>query len=291
MRVQESKVANVMIRTVQKSTVLALLIEANGLVRLKLKRALEQEHFELLWTATTQEAVAAYNRGHIDLLLLDLNQSLKVGWDIFEPVGALNPALPIVMVTEKKTELEQTVAERVGARLEKPFTLPALLQSIHLLLTQTHLQATGSARISNHSASKPTGAAEPGRKPKGSKRMKQKLLLVDDDKESLRRSLRHSLSSETYEVVLAENVQHAIAKSQASEIDLLLMNLDSPTEEEGWEAIEQSQKRIRSCPSLCITKQSELKELSEAAGARALVEEPGDGQATVTKVTAGGPRE
>ena len=125
---------------------LALLVEANGVVRLKLNRALEQEYFEVLWTATTQEAVAAYTRRHVDLLLLDFNQPLKVGWDIFEPVGALNRALPIVMITESKTELEQTVAERVGARLEKPFSLPALIQTFHLLLrqpTQTDLQATG----------------------------------------------------------------------------------------------------------------------------------------------------
>jgi DNA-binding response OmpR family regulator len=142
-----------MIRTVQKRTVLALLVEVNGLVRLKLTRALEQEDFEVLWVATTQEAVAAYNRRHIDLLLLDLNQPLKVGWDIFEPVGALNPALPIVMITEGKTELEPTVAERVGTRLEKPFSLLALIQTFNLLLgqpTQTHRQVTGSAPISNH---------------------------------------------------------------------------------------------------------------------------------------------
>jgi DNA-binding response OmpR family regulator len=151
--VQESKVANVMIRTVQKRTVLALLLETNGLVRLKLSHALEQEHFEVLWTATTQEAVAAYNRRHVDLLLLDLNQPLKVGWDIFEPVSALNPALPIVMVTEKKTELEQSVAERVGTRLEKPFSLPALTP------TQTH---SASERRRTHLepfSLKPTSAA------------------------------------------------------------------------------------------------------------------------------------
>jgi DNA-binding response OmpR family regulator len=151
-----------MIRTVQKRTVLALLLETNGLVRLKLSHALEQEHFEVLWTATTQEAVAAYNRRHVDLLLLDLNQPLKVGWDIFEPVSALNPALPIVMVTEKKTELEQSVAERVGTRLEKPFSLPALIQTIHLLLgqpTQTH---SASERRRTHLepfSLKPTSAA------------------------------------------------------------------------------------------------------------------------------------
>lgn len=100
--------------------------------------------------------------------------------------------------------------------------------------------------------------------------MKQKqLLVVDNDNESLRRSLRHSLSSETCEVVLAESLQQAIANSQASEIDPLLMNLDSPTEDEGWEAMEameQSRKRIRSC-----------KELAEATGDRAVVEQPVDG--------------
>ena len=133
-----------MIRTVQKRTVLALLVEANGLVRLKLNRALAQEHFEVLWTTTTQEAVAVYNRRHIDLLLLDLNQPLRLGWVIFESLGALKPSLPIVLVTEKKTELEQTVAERVGMRLQKPFSLPALLQTIHLLLDQPH--ANPSAR-------------------------------------------------------------------------------------------------------------------------------------------------
>jgi DNA-binding response OmpR family regulator len=155
-----------MIRTVHKRTVLALLLEANGLVRFELDRALKQGHFEVLWTATTLEAVAAYNQRHIDLLLLDLNQPLRVGWDLFEPVGSLNPALPIVMLTEKMTELEKTVAERVVARLEKPFSLLALKQTIHLLLNQprqARLQATGSgpgskylcppARTSSQSAS------------------------------------------------------------------------------------------------------------------------------------------
>jgi len=106
--------------------------------------------------------------------------------------------------------------------------------------------------------------------------MKQKVLLVDDDNESLLHSLRHSLSSEAYEVVLAGNVQHAIAMSQAGEIDLLLMNLDSPTEQ-GWEAIDAITKENPFLPVIVITKQSELRELAEAAGARALMEEPVDG--------------
>ena len=105
--------------------------------------------------------------------------------------------------------------------------------------------------------------------------MRQKLLLVDDNNESLLHSLRHSLASETYEVVRAENVQHAIAKSDAGEIDLLLINLNSPTE--GWEAIDEITRENPFLPVVVITKQSGLKERAEAAGARALVEEPVDG--------------
>jgi len=105
--------------------------------------------------------------------------------------------------------------------------------------------------------------------------MKQKVLLVDDDNESLLRSLRHSLSSETYEVVLAENVQAAIAKSQAGEIDLLLMNLDSPTKG-GWEAIDEITKENPFLPVIMITSQAELRHLAEVAGTCALVEKPVD---------------
>jgi DNA-binding NtrC family response regulator len=106
--------------------------------------------------------------------------------------------------------------------------------------------------------------------------MKHKVLLVDGDNESLLRSLRDSVSSETYEVVRAENVQHAIAKSEAGEIDLLLMNLNSPTKQR-WEAITEITRENPFLPVIVISKQSELRKLAEAAGARALVEEPVDG--------------
>ena len=106
--------------------------------------------------------------------------------------------------------------------------------------------------------------------------MKQEVLLVDDDHESLLPSLRHLLWSETYEVVLAENVQHAIAKSEAGEVDLLLMNLDSLTEQ-AWEAIAEITKENPFLPVMVITSQSELRELAEVAGVRALVKVPVDG--------------
>jgi DNA-binding NtrC family response regulator len=117
--------------------------------------------------------------------------------------------------------------------------------------------------------------------------MKQKVLLMDDDDhessppaETAKRtcglgSLHNLLSSETYEIVLAESVQDASAKSYAGEIDLLLMNLESPTEE-GWAAIGAITEANPFLPVIVVTRQPELRSPAEAAGVCALVQQPVD---------------
>lgn len=105
--------------------------------------------------------------------------------------------------------------------------------------------------------------------------MKHKLLLVSDDSESLLRSLGNAFSAETHAVVLAESVQQAVEKSDAGEIDLLLMELDSRADE-GWQAIDEITEENPFLPVIVITRQPELRSLAEAAGACALVEMPVD---------------
>lgn len=105
--------------------------------------------------------------------------------------------------------------------------------------------------------------------------MKHKVLLLDDNNESILPSLGNSFSAETYEVVLGENAQKAIEKSDAGEIDLLVMNFNSPTDE-GWEAIDEITEENPFLPIIVITRQPELRNLAEAAGACAFVEMPVD---------------
>ena len=105
--------------------------------------------------------------------------------------------------------------------------------------------------------------------------MKSKVLLVHDDSESLLRSLGNPFSADTYEVVLAKSAQEAIEKSDAGETDLLLMKLDSRTDE-GWEAIDEITEENPLLPVIVITRQPELRNLAEAVGACALVEMPVD---------------
>jgi DNA-binding response OmpR family regulator len=121
-------------RPVQKGTVLTLLAEANGLVRFKLTEAVEQEGYGVLWAATVEEAVKAYERYQIDLLLLDLDRPPKEDGDVLERLSALNRAMPIVILTHHKSELDLAIAERVSAILQKPIRVCLLIQTMNMLL-------------------------------------------------------------------------------------------------------------------------------------------------------------
>lgn len=105
--------------------------------------------------------------------------------------------------------------------------------------------------------------------------MKHKLLLMHDDDESLLRSLANSFRAEGFEVVLVESAQEAVEKSEAGETDLLLMKLDSRTDE-GWEAIDEITEENPLLPIIVITSYPDLRNLAEASGACALVEMPVD---------------
>ena len=110
---------------------------------------------------------------------------------------------------------------------------------------------------------------------KAIKQMKHKVLLLDQGHESLLPSVRDSLSLETYEIVPVENIQRAGAKSDAGEIDLLLMNLDSTTEDE-WATINKITRENPFMPVIVISSQLELRNPAEAAGVCAFVKKPVD---------------
>lgn len=119
-----------------KKTVLALMMSTDSLTRLNLNRALAAANYEVVLTATPQEAVEACDRWHIDLVLLDLNQPLRLGWEIFERVTVHNANAPVIILTESKTAFELTVASQVGALLEKPFSAASLVHTVNVLLGQ-----------------------------------------------------------------------------------------------------------------------------------------------------------
>jgi two-component system C4-dicarboxylate transport response regulator DctD len=120
-------------------TVLALFVEANGIVRLRLTGALEQQGFVVSWAGNIDEAVRISEAHAVDLLLVDFNPPPKPGGEFFRRLKAVNPAIPMVLITEHKPDFDLSAVGWIGAVLEKPFRVADLIRAMHGLLNQARL--------------------------------------------------------------------------------------------------------------------------------------------------------
>jgi two-component system response regulator TtrR len=103
-----------------------------------------------------------------------------------------------------------------------------------------------------------------------------KVLVVDDD-ESVRESLRKLLLGEGYQVIAVANgaeVGETLFREQ-EQIDLLLVDLNMPLKS-GRAMLERLFKVNPSLPAVIVTGQPNQYELAQAAGVSALVEKPID---------------
>lgn len=105
---------------------------------------------------------------------------------------------------------------------------------------------------------------------------RHKVLVADDD-ESVRESLRKLLHGEGYQVVSVANGAEAVEifRREQDEIDLLLVDLNMPLKN-GWATLDRLREVNPSLPVLIVTGQPHQYELAEAAGVCALVEKPID---------------
>ncbi len=110
-----------------------LLVDDDPSVRSALAQLLVGEGYSVRCAANGDEALKDMD-GKIDLVLLDLNMPVRNGWDTFERLTALNPLLPIIIITARPNQLFTALAAGVGALLEKPLDFPKLLETIDELV-------------------------------------------------------------------------------------------------------------------------------------------------------------
>ncbi len=105
---------------------------------------------------------------------------------------------------------------------------------------------------------------------------KYRVMVVDDD-ESVRESLRKVLDHEGYEVTLAADGAEAVEifRQAGCRVDLLLVDLNMPVKN-GWATLDRLLEADRSLPVFVLTGLSNQYELAEAAGVSVLVEKPID---------------
>jgi len=126
-----------------------LVVDDDPSVRESLGKVLSGEGYEVALAADGQSALERFEKGAIDLLLLDLGLLIRNGWDTFVRITTRNPLMPVIIVTAQTDHYTVPVPAGVGALMEKPLDAPRLLQTIRELLAEPERARPQRTRGSN----------------------------------------------------------------------------------------------------------------------------------------------
>lgn len=105
-------------------------------------------------------------------------------------------------------------------------------------------------------------------------RPKNRILIIDDDA-AVREAITVVLKAAGYDVSQSGDGQEALARFDARQIDLLLLDLGLPSKS-GWDTFEGFSTRNPALPIIIITGRARQSEIAMAAGVGALMEKPLD---------------
>jgi DNA-binding response OmpR family regulator len=103
------------------------------------KAYLEKESFEVISAMDGKTAIDIFNRGSIDLIILDLMLPELTGEEVCRRIRA-SSSVPIIMLTAKAEEDEKIEGISIGADdyLTKPFSVRELVVRVRALLRRTY---------------------------------------------------------------------------------------------------------------------------------------------------------
>lgn len=112
-----------------KATILktVLLVDDEKIFREAVAEVMELSGYRVLLAPNGSKAIDLLRMEQVDLLLLDLNMPVMNGWHTFRQVAALNPTLPVVIVTARSNLRDTVMSCGADALLEKPVDMDELL--------------------------------------------------------------------------------------------------------------------------------------------------------------------
>jgi DNA-binding response OmpR family regulator len=113
-----------------------LIVEDDPHILLGLEEVLKSESFEVAVCNRGDQALAAFNKHHPALIVLDVMLPGMSGYDICKQLRAKKISTPILMLTAKGQEIDKVVGLDLGADdyVTKPFGVRELLARIQALL-------------------------------------------------------------------------------------------------------------------------------------------------------------
>jgi DNA-binding NtrC family response regulator len=113
-----------------------LIIDDDASVRKSIKNVLNAAGYEVITAADADKVPSQIVPDQIDLVLLDLNLPSRSGWDVFEHLTTQRPAMPVIIITGMSNQYQTALAAGVGALMEKPIEVLALLKTMDELLAE-----------------------------------------------------------------------------------------------------------------------------------------------------------
>jgi CheY-like chemotaxis protein len=113
-----------------------LVVDDDASVRESIRKVLKAAGYEVTTAADGEEAAVKFVPDRTDLVLLDLNLRSRSGWDVFERLTTQHPTIPVIIITGMPNQYQTALAAGVGALVEKPIEVPALLKTMDELLAE-----------------------------------------------------------------------------------------------------------------------------------------------------------
>lgn len=116
-----------------------LLVEDEVNIVRPLQFNLEQEGYEVHSTPSGKEALALYENGRFDLIILDLMLEEMDGFEVARQIRQSDPRLPILMLTARSAAEDRIHGLEIGADdyITKPFHLRELLLRVERMIERT----------------------------------------------------------------------------------------------------------------------------------------------------------
>ncbi len=115
-----------------------LLVDDDISVIAALSGVLRSEGYDVIQAFDGNAALQNFHTvGGAAIVLLDLNMPVKGGWDTFEQFTAINPLLPIIIITARPDQHPLAAGAGVAALMEKPLDIPLLLETMRNLLAES----------------------------------------------------------------------------------------------------------------------------------------------------------
>jgi len=119
-----------------------LVVDDEPLLAEMVKRMLETQGYDVVSRTSGIEALEAFRHQpaekHFDLVITDMTMPLITGGDLARELSALQPAVPIILMTGFGKKIDAARAKELGIRgfLIKPVTLEELARTVRTLLDE-----------------------------------------------------------------------------------------------------------------------------------------------------------